>query len=143
MFEHVSPPLVRLPLSGITVHAARGMRGRPAFEVFAGDVLADISVINSVGSPLVRGAWRGRQPGGGAWAVAWGQLPPGCSDVEVVFGGRATGGPAQKIIIRNMFWAAELRGGARTVTARCGDGLERIRLRRFRYTSGRPRPVEW
>ncbi|MBO2458313.1 hypothetical protein [Actinomadura violacea] len=142
VFEHTTPPLVRLPLSGITVHTAKGVRGRPAFEVYAGPLLADISVVSSIGGPLVRGAWRGRPPGGrDQWAVAWGQLPAGCSDVDIVFSsaedGTATSG--QKIIIGDVFWVAELGGTHRTVTATCGDGCERIRLRRFRYGTGRNR----
>jgi hypothetical protein len=120
-----------LARSGYVVRIGRGSEGRAALQVHdaRGDLL-DVAVAHSFVSMLLRGSVRG---GGsdGTWAVAWGQLPPGCDDVAVLFAGRSEPVlPVRPTIIARAFWVAEVGGDFRTVSAAADADRATRRLRR-------------
>jgi hypothetical protein len=124
---------VRLPISGWAVRVGQGAAGRPALEVYDGVRIADVCVTNAVSISVLRGACRSPR-GALAWALAWGQLPPGIGAATAQFTrpGRTpsvTGVPA--IVVEGMYWVAETAGSFAGVTVHAGPALISSRLRRI------------
>jgi hypothetical protein len=127
-------PLMRLPISGWTVRVGRAAADRAALEVYDGCRVADVCVATTVSVSVLRGAHRNAR-GGEPWALAWGQLPTGVSEVTVQFtgGGRNRGVrhiPA--VVIEGSYWVAEAAGNHAGVTVQAGDVRVSERLRRSR-----------
>ena len=113
----------------------RGVAGRPALEVYDGTRMADVCVANAVSrSRCCGGPWRNPR-GALAWALAWGQLPPGISAATAQFTRSGctptvTGVPA--IVVEGTYWVAEIAGTFAGVTVHAGPALMSRRLRRSR-----------
>jgi hypothetical protein len=127
-------PLLRLPISGWTVRVGRAAADRAALEVYEGCRVADVCVATTVSVSVLRGARRNAR-GGEPWALAWGQLPAGVSEVTAQFtgGGRNRGVrhiPA--VVIEGSYWVAEAAGNFAGVTVQAGPVRVSERLRRSR-----------
>ncbi|MBO2449615.1 hypothetical protein J4573_21115 [Actinomadura barringtoniae] len=120
-----------LPRSGYTVRIGRGPDRRPALQIHDDrDGLLDVAVAHSLVSILLRGGFRARR-GQAPWALAWGQLPPGCDQVAVLFAGRADAvQPVRPTIIARAFWVAEAGGEFRSVSVAADADRATRRLRR-------------
>lgn len=127
-------PLMRLPISGWTVRVARGAADRAALEVYEGCRVADVCVATTVSVSVLRGAHRNAR-GGEPWALAWGQLPAGVSEVTAQFSGSGWNRGVRHIpavVIEGRYWVAEAAGNFAGVTVQAGPVRVSERLRRAR-----------
>ncbi len=128
--------LPRLQFSHWSLQIGEGHEGRPTLKVYTrNDALADVSTASPHGA-LLLGARRGIDEGR-AWALAWGQIPPGADDVTVTF----TSGLlswwkaiAATRTIAGSFWVAELSGTFRSVAVEAGPVQARGLLHRTDHT---------
>jgi hypothetical protein len=127
-------PLMRLPISGWTIRVGRGAADRAALEVYDGCRVADVCVTTALSVSVLRGAHRNAR-GGEPWALAWGQLPAGVSEVTARF----TGGIRNRgvrhipaVVIEGGYWVAEAAGNFAGVTVQAGHVRVSERLRRAR-----------
>jgi hypothetical protein len=120
-----------LPASGWTLHVGRGPLLRPALEVHTSHGLVDVAVAEGFAAPLVRGALRGRHLTR-RWALAWGHLPSGTTEVIVEFRARQRSERVKATAIAGAFWVAEAPGRYRSATVATGRSATRVRLHRHR-----------
>jgi hypothetical protein len=59
---------------------------------------------------LITGALRSRDDDPAPWSVAWGQLPPGTTTVQVTFRAGRRSEPAARVGVLGRHWAAEVAG---------------------------------
>lgn len=119
---------MRLPISGWAVRLGRGADDRPALEVYAGTRMVDVCVATPVSMSVLRGAWRSPR-GEVPWAVAWGQLPAGVTEVTAAFGRNRV--PA--VLVEGAYWVAEAAGEYGQITVHAGAAQVGTRLRRSRF----------